>query len=133
MTSPRGWGRAPAGPIPKAVQDELRRRLEKHVSSKWKERCREVNVRFRGAFAYVDAFPLECQYLHGMSAERRALIDATPTRLCRLGYLGNADFWEYAFYKYSDNKYQLSVVASDSFEATPEEAFDCSADVYLQW
>jgi hypothetical protein len=47
--------------------------------------------------------------------------------------MGNADLWEYAFYKYSDAKYQLSVVASGSFEATPEEAFDCSADVYLQW
>ena len=133
MTSSRGWGRAPGGPIPEAVQDELRRRLEKHVSSKWNERCREVKVRFRGVFAYVDAFPLERQYIPGTTAERRALIDATPARLCRLGYMGNADLWEYAFYKYSDAKYQLSVVASGSFEATPEEAFDCSAGVYLQW
>jgi hypothetical protein len=84
-----------------------------------------VKVRFRGAFAYVDAFPLERQYIPGTTAERRALIEATPIRLCRL--------WEYAFFKYSDEKYQLSVVASGSFEATPEEAFGCSAGVYLQW
>ena len=29
-------------------------------------------------------------------------------------------------------KYEISVVASGSFEATSEEAFDCSAGVYLQ-
>ena len=52
-------------------------------------------------------------------------------RLCRLGCLGSVNKWEYAFFKYSDMKYALSLVASGSFEATPEEAFDCSAGVYL--
>ena len=33
--------------------------------------------------------------------------------------------------KYSDMKYEPSVVASGSFVATPEQAFDCSAGVYL--
>lgn len=132
MTSPRGQGRTSGGPIPESVQDELRRRLEQHVSAEWKERCQAVKVRFRGAFAYVDAFPLERNVIPGTTAGRRALPEATPIHLCRLGYLGKADLWEYAFFKYSDEKYQLSVVASGSFEATPEEAFDCSAGVYLQ-
>ena len=61
-----------------------------------------------------------------------AIIDAIPARLCRLGYLGSIDRWQHAFFKYSDEKYELSVVASGSFEATSEEAFDCSAGVYLQ-
>lgn len=30
-------------------------------------------------------------------------------------------------------KYELFVVASGSFEATPEEAFDCSAWMYLRY
>ena len=57
--SARTWVRAPKGPIPKAVRDALRVRLEKHVRAKWNERCHAVSIRFRGAFAYIDAFPLE--------------------------------------------------------------------------
>jgi len=45
--------------------------------------------------------------------------------------LGNDDAWECAFFRYSDEKYELSLGASGSFEATPEEAFDCSARIYL--
>ncbi len=60
------------------------------------------------------------------------MIDATPTHLCRLGFLGNMDRWAFAFYKYSDEKYELSVGPSGSFEVTPEEAFDCAAGLYLQ-
>ncbi len=125
------WVRAPRGPIPKAVQDALRARLEKRARAKWKGRCRGVVVRFRGAYAYVDAFPLEDPPMSWHTPEQRARIAATPMRLCRLGYLGSLDRWQYAFYKYSDEKYALSVVASGSFEATPEQAFDCAAGVYL--
>ncbi len=123
--------RAPRGPIPKTVQNALRARLEKHVRAKWKGRCRGMVVRFRGAYAYVEAFPVESLYMRWHAPEQRARIDATPPRLCRLGYLGSLDRWQYAFYKYSDEKYVLSVVASGSFEATPEQAFDCAAGVYL--
>ncbi len=80
--------------------------------------------------AYVDAFPLEDPHMPWTTPEQRAWIDATPTRLCRLGYLRSLDRWQYAFYKYSDEKYALSVVASGSFEATPEQVFDCAAGVY---
>ena len=72
-----------------------------------------------------------------MTARRRlrpsssAMIDTTPTHLCRLGYLESADRVACAFFKYSDERYEPSVVLSGSFEATPGEAFDCSAGVYL--
>ncbi len=88
-------------------------------------------MRFRGAYAYVDAIPAKRQHLPGTSRAERATVDAIPVRLCRLGYLGNRDRWAYAFFKYSDETYEPSVVASGSFVATPEEAFDCSASVYL--
>jgi hypothetical protein len=78
--------------------------------------------------ARVDAFQSESE----TPSERIAGSDTIPTRLCRLGYLGDINKWQYAFFKYSDMKYALSVVASGSFEATPEEAFDCSAGVYLR-
>lgn len=106
-------------------------RLERHAWTKWGGACREVIVRFKGAYAYVDAFPAKRQILRGTPPERRAIIEATPTHLCRLGYMGNPDRWEYAFFKYSNEKYALSITGSGSFEATPEEAFDTSARVYL--
>lgn len=125
------WVRKPLGPIPKAVQESLRARLAKHVRAKWQGRCREVAVRFRGGYAYIDAYPAKRDDLSRASPEERAIIDATPIHLCRLGYLGTGGVWEYAFFKYSDEKYALSLVASGSFEATPEQAFDCAAGVYL--
>jgi len=120
------------GSAPDAVQSALRSRLERHVRTHWKDRCREVVVRFRGAFAYVDAFPLDRQSMPGTTPEEQAQIEAAPTHLCRLGYLGSADRWEFAFFKYSDEKYEPSFLPSGMLVGTPEEAFDCSAQVYLQ-
>lgn len=98
----------------------------------WKDRYREVVVRFRGAFAYVDAFPLHRQFMPGTSPEERARIEAMPTHLCRLGYLGRPDQWAFAFYKYSDNKYEPSYLPSGAMVGTAEEGFNCAALVYLQ-
>ncbi len=78
------------------------------------------------------AFPLHQQFMPGTTPEERAGIEATPTRLCRLGYLGRADLWEFAFFKYSDERYEPSVLPSGAFVGTPEEAFDCAAQAYLQ-
>jgi len=125
-------GRQRRGSIPQAAQAALRARLERHVRTHWKDRCREVVVRFRGAFAYVDAFPFHRQFMPGTTPEEQAQIEATPTHLCRLGYLGSPDRWEFAFFKYSDEKYEPSFLPSGEFTGTPEEAFDCAAQVYLQ-
>lgn len=118
--------------IPKTVQEPLHVRLEQHVRVRWDDLCRQVVVRFRGAFAYVDAIPLHHQVMPGTTPEERARIEATPTRLCRLGYLGSPGRWAFAFFKYSDEKYESSFLPSGEFAGTPEEAFDCAAQGYLQ-
>ena len=123
-------GRAAA--IPLNVQEAFRRRLRQHAEEAWKDLCREVVVRFRGAFAYVDAFPLQHQFMPGTTPEERARIEATPTRLCRLGYLGSPGRWAFAFFKYSDEKYEPSFLPAGGFTGAPEEALDCAALVYLQ-
>lgn len=69
--------------MPEAVRAGLKRRLEAHVAAHWKDRCREVQVRFRGVFAYVDALPVRHFFTSGLIAEQRAQIEATPTHLCR--------------------------------------------------
>lgn len=116
---------------PEHVRVALRTRLERHALDRWKENCRAIEVRFRGTFAYVAALQKNGWHLPDTPQETRDLIDATPTRLCRLGYLGNPDRWAFAFYKYSDETYEPSFLPSGAFEGTPEEAFDCAAGVYL--
>ena len=83
--SAKAWARAPNGPIPKHMQDALRARLETYARTKWKGRCREVIIRFRGAFAYIDVLAVNNWYMPGTIREEKARIDATPTHLCRLG------------------------------------------------
>ena len=117
----------PKRPIPNRIREELSSRLERHVRNKWKRRVKKVLLRFRGAYAYVAAVeagrgekkpPCVCRYVQE---------GEVPTGLCRLGFLGGIDCWEYAFYTYSNQRYERSVCASGSLVATPEEAFDCSA------
>ena len=128
---PRGASSARRQGIPGHVRLTVRERLERHASDKWDEHCRAIDVRFRGSFAYVDALQRNGWHLPGTPQETQDLIDATPTRLCRLRYLGSPDRWEFAFYKYSHEIYEPSFLPSGAFEGTPEEAFDCAAGVYL--
>ncbi len=124
----------PVGRIPDRTRDELTRRLQQHVAVHWRERCREVLVRFHGGFAYVDAFSTEDPGPRPAwhTEESWAEAQKIPTHLCRLAYLGSLDRWEFAFYKYSDERYEKSFLPSGSFEGTPEEGFDCAAGVYLR-
>jgi hypothetical protein len=123
--SPRRQG------IPEHIRVAQRTRLERHALERWEGHRRAIEVRFRGSFAYVDALQKNGWHLPDMPQETRDSIDATQTRLCRLGYLGNPDRWASAFYKYSDEIYEPSFLPSGAFEGTPEEAFDCAAGVYL--
>ena len=117
--------------VPEHVRLTLRTRLERHARDRWAEHCRAIDVRFRGSFAYVDALQKDGWRRPDTLYETRDLVDATPTRLCRLGHLGSLDRWAFAFYKYSDEIYEPSFLPSGAFEGTPEEAFDCAAGVYL--
>jgi hypothetical protein len=128
--SSRAWQPKPKGGIPESVRSALQDRLERHVEDKWAGQCRSIVIRFRGPFAYVDAFPKE-QVPLAANFEDRDRIESTPILLCRLGYLGSMDGWTFGFFKYSDMKYEPSVVWSGSWVATPEEALDCAAQAYL--
>ena len=106
--------------IPENTRLTLRARLQRHARDASGRRCSLVEIRFRGQFAYVDARPAGDD-----------LPDEVPLHLCRLGYLGNPEHWEFAFYKYSDDTYERSFLPSGSFVGSPEEAFDCAALAYL--
>jgi len=117
--------------IPEDVRAALAARLARHAARRWKGRCRGVFVTFRGAFAYVDAYPAE-EDDPTLTKEEKARLDATPTHLCRLEYAGRRDLWGFAFYMYSDSRYERNVLPNGSWAGTPEECFDCAAMVYLQ-
>jgi hypothetical protein len=95
--------RAGQGSIPPPVRDALRARLERHVAASWRGRCQGLVVRFRGAFAYIDALRSEQLDPPWPGVEHDTRVDAEPMRLCRLGYLGRTDVWAFAFYKCSDD------------------------------
>jgi hypothetical protein len=50
--------------------------------------------------------------------------------LCRLRYFGNDD-WGFAFFTYSQEKYELSVYPNGEFTGKPEDAF-LTAAMYLE-
>ncbi len=125
------WVRIPKGPIPESVREALKDRLLRHVSRRWKNRIRKLFIRFHGAYVYIAALERQKGDLSPLQIVRYADQGEVPVELCRLGYLGLVEEWEYAFYKYSDDCYAPSVVASGRFTAAPEQCFDTSAGVYL--
>lgn len=110
--------------VPVSVRAKLVDRLERHVRRHWADRCERVSVRFAGRFAYVDA-------ITGPTRRSRRLGLDPLVRLCRLAYLGGEE-WGFGFYKYSDEKYESSFLPTGSLAGTPEECFDCAANLYLQ-
>jgi len=53
------------------------------------------------------------------------------THLCRLGWRGNLESWDLAFYTYSNERYQSCVYGTGEPLGTPEEALQVGI-VYLR-
>lgn len=102
--------------IPPAVRARTARRIRSYAEARYAGRFRRIEVRFRGALCYIDAW-----------------IDNAmePLHLCRLRFFGDEEAWSLAFYTYSHERYEPSVFLNGTFHGTPEEAFDVGA-VYLQ-
>ncbi len=126
--------------IPEAVQRRTEQRIRRYAEQNFGGRYTRLDVRFRGQFCYVDAYtepePLGPNWPPPDWPEsREEMIERlrnTPTHLCRLRYFGGEERWGFAFYTYSNERYELSVFPSGEFFGTPEEAFQVSAGVYLQ-
>jgi hypothetical protein len=119
-------------PVPESVRRDLQDRLERHARTAWSERCARVEVRFRGEYAYVDAFESDPWVRPDVREEGKERIRQTPTKLCRLTWISDPDPWVFAFYKYSDERYEPSITLDGSFEGSPETCFDTAAQAYLR-
>jgi hypothetical protein len=101
-------------PIPDAARRALARRLDLRRQERWPELL-DLNIRYRGSFAYLD----------GTTAED----DSLP--LCRLRYLGSPHEWGFAIYLASRDRYEDSILPRGTFTGAPEEALDCACGLYL--
>jgi hypothetical protein len=99
---------------PQSTKDSLRQRLATHARQRWPALA-DVDVRFRGAFAYVNGH----------------LADETVLPLCRLRYGGYANLWGFAIWLASKDGYEDSILPSGQTAGTAEEALDCACGLYL--
>ena len=119
-------------PIPSSVKRTTVTRLRKHAADKYKGLYARIDIRFRGALCYMDAFKEPHEPDKGLlrinNETREAYLDrmrSFPIHLGRIRYFG-ADKWSYAFYAYSNERYEPSTFGGEWF-GTPEEAFDIGA------
>jgi hypothetical protein len=124
--------------IPVQLQVQTRERILRHAAKHYRGKFARIEVRFRGALCYIDAYtepaPPSPQVLRA-SRETRAAYMArlrnVPTHLCRLRYLGPyRNAWSVAFFTYSYERYEPSFFENGKTEGTPEEGFEVGA-VYL--
>ena len=123
--------------IPETVERDIEKRIHAVANEQYSGRYKRLDIRFRGQFCYIDAYT-EPRISENWSPPnwpetREEYLDRmrnTPVHLCRLRYFGN-DRWGFAFYTYSNEKYELSVYPNGQFTGSPEEAFLTSAMVYL--
>ncbi len=101
-------------PPPESTKTSLRQRLTSHARTRWPALA-AVNVRYRGAFAYIDG----------------QLPDGVTLPLCRLRYTGSASIWGFAIYLASRDGYEDNVLPSGLPAGSPEEALDCACGLYL--
>ena len=123
--------------IPAAVQARITERVNRYAQANYQGRYTRLDIRFRGALCYIDAYVEPAQpnaALLKVRGETRdaylALMRNTPLHLCRLRYRGDEEAWSLAFYTYSHERYELACFPSGEFHGTVEAAFDVSA-VYL--
>lgn len=122
--------------VPPTVQEVVRQRILKHAEKKYAGKFSRIDVRFRGALCYIDAYqePVVGRKhpTASLGETRQEFIERlrnTPTHLCRLRHF-NIDRWSLAFYTYSHERYEPCLFPNGEWFGTPEEGFDVGA-VYL--
>ena len=123
--------------IPPAVRTRTVKRIEKCAAKQYAGKYIRLDIRFRGALCYMDAYvePAEpsAKMLKMTGETRQQFLErlrAAPLHLGRLRHFAE-DRWSMAFFTHSNERYEPSMFANGSFLGTPEEAFEVAA-IYLQ-
>jgi hypothetical protein len=123
--------------ISTTIKADVEKRIQAVAEKEFKGKYTRLDIRFRNQFCYIDAYTepiITDNWPPAGWAETREeyteRLRNTPTYLCRLRYFGD-DRWGFAFYTYSNEKYELSMYDNGQFIGKPEQAFRISANVYL--
>ena len=136
--STRGWVRdvhSGGVKIPESIKLATKARILAHAAKQYAGRYTRLDVRFKGALCYIDAYaePDATATTWKITGEtKEQYLDRlrnTPTHLCRLRHFG-PDRWSVAFYTYSHERYEPTFFGSGEDTGTPEEGLDIGA-VYL--
>jgi hypothetical protein len=98
--------------IPESTKTSLQQRLAARARERWPALA-EVQVRFRGRFAYVNG----------------ELDSGEVLALCRLRYAGSATVWGFAIYLASKDGYQDSVLPSGRPSGTLNHPGSCGGSI----
>jgi len=120
--------------VQRRTEERIRRYAQRHFAGRYTR----LDIRFRAQFCYIDAYvepnvppgwpPPDYPETREQMIQR---LRTTPTHLCRLRFFGDEDRWGFAFYTYSNDRYEVSVYHTGDLLGTPEEAFATSAMAYL--
>ena len=126
---PQGGGKK----IPPSTQDAVRKRILEHAERHYAGKFTRIDVRFRGALCYIDAYQepnIEKDYPTACLGETREdyveRLRNAPIHLCRLRHFDN-NRWSLAFYTYSHDRYEPCLFPDGEWFGTPEQAFDVGA------
>ena len=97
--------------IPESTKTSLQQRLTARARERWPALA-DVQVRFRGRFAYVDG----------------ELDSGEVLALCRLRYAGSATVWGFAIHLASKDGYEDSLLPSGRPSGTPRRPWTAPAD-----
>jgi len=99
---------------PASTKTSLQQRLSARARERWPELA-GVEVKFRGAFAYVTG----------------RLPDGETLPLMRLRYGGSAARWGFAIYLASKDGYEFAALPTGDLEGLPEDALDTACGLYF--
>ncbi len=122
------------------VKLDTEQRLQQHFSALGYAQKARLGVRFRGVLCYIDAFrepdpALVRRWRNEPNLDVQASIESyrqCPIHLGRLRHFAK-DRWSYAFYTYSNERYEPTTFASvgDGWFGTPEQALEIGC-LYLE-
>ena len=109
-----------------------------HGQRRFTGRYRELDVRFKAQFCYVDAYvepaePVadeESVDAGGTRGEYLERVRSSALQLCRLRFLA-PDRWSLAIYSYAQERYEASVFDDGGFVGRPQDGFDLAANLHL--
>lgn len=133
---PRRWQLNPHSggrPVPEIMSATTRAAVIDHAEQHFAGRYREIDVRFRAQFCYVDAH-LE----PGAPPAGPATLGPTPPdpdradvmELCRLRFF-DRDRWSLALFSYAHEGYDPAVFGDGEFFGPAVDGFDLAANLYL--